>query len=200
VKKFLHVGCGQKRKDQTTQGFNSPEWEELRFDIDEEVDPDLTGTILDMNNVSTGSVDAVYSSHNIEHVYPHEVSIALKEFFRVLTPKGFVVITCPDLQSVCELIAKDKLLEPAYTSPAGPITPLDILYGHRPSLQRGNLYMAHKCGFTLNVLISVLRSHGFNSVAGKRRDTPFFDLFVIGFKGKVSEVELRTAASSHFPN
>ncbi|MBH88609.1 MAG: SAM-dependent methyltransferase [Magnetovibrio sp.] len=197
--KFLHVGCGQKRKNQTTKGFNSPNWDEVRFDIDGAVNPDITGTILDMNNVSSGTFDAVYSSHNIEHVYPHEVAIALKEFSRVLKPEGFVVITCPDLQSVCELVAKDQLLEPAYTSPAGPITPLDILYGHRPALQRGNYYMAHKCGFTLNALISVLRAHGFRSVAGKRREKPFFDLFVIGFKSQIDEAQLRKVALQHFP-
>ena len=159
--KFLHVGCGQKRKNQTTEGFNSPNWDEVRFDIDEAVNPDITGTILDMDNVSSGTFDAVYSSHNIEHVYPHEVAIALKEFSRVLKPEGFVVITCPDLQSVCELVAKDQLLEPAYTSPAGPITPLDILYGHRPALQRGNYYMAHKSGYTEKSLTALFIQNSF---------------------------------------
>ena len=198
--KFLHVGCGHKKKDQTTPGFNSSEWEEVRFDIDKSVEPDLIGTITDMNNVTSGSMDAIYSSHNIEHVYAHEVEIVLEEFLRVLTPGGFAVITCPDLQSVCKLVAEDKLLDPAYTSPAGAITPLDILYGHRPSLQKGNFYMAHKCGFTLNVLISVLKNKGFSSVAGMRRDRPFFDLFVIGFKSNLSEEQVRAAAMRHFPN
>ncbi len=197
--KFLHVGCGQKKKDQTTRGFNSVEWDEVRFDIDERVNPDLIGTIIDMDNVMSGSMDAVYSSHNIEHVYAHEVEIVLKEFARVLTPDGFVVITCPDLQSVCKLVAEDKLLDPAYTSPAGPITPLDILYGHRPALRKGNHYMAHKCGFTLNILISVLKNHGFGTVAGMRREQPFFDLFVIGFKKSLTENEVRAAAKRHFP-
>ena len=32
--KVLHVGCGPKRKDQTTRGFNTPQWDELRLDID----------------------------------------------------------------------------------------------------------------------------------------------------------------------
>ena len=196
---FLHVGCGQKKKGQTTPGFNSSEWNEVRFDIDESVNPDLIGTIIDMNNVTSGSMEAIYSSHNIEHVYAHEVEAVLKEFVRVLTPDGFTVITCPDLQSVCKLIAEDKLLDPAYTSPAGPITPLDILYGHRPAIRRGNHYMAHKCGFTLNVLISVLKDHGFSSVAGMRREQPFFDLFVIGFKNSLPEDELRAAALRHFP-
>ena len=78
---------GQKRKDQTTAGFNSSEWDEIRFDIDENVKPDLVGTITDMQNVTSGSMDAIYSSHNIEHVYPHEVETVLKEFIRVLTPR-----------------------------------------------------------------------------------------------------------------
>jgi SAM-dependent methyltransferase len=135
MKTFLHVGCGPKRKDRTTSGF--AEWSELRFDIDESVQPDLVGTMTDMSSVSSDSVDAVFSSHNIEHLYPHEVPVALSEFLRVLKPDGFAVITCPDLQAVCALVAEDKLTEPAYTSPAGPIAPLDILYGHRPPMARG---------------------------------------------------------------
>lgn len=142
MKTFLHVGCGPKRKDQTTRGFNSPDWQELRLDIDQSVAPDIVGTMTDMSAVASKSVDAVYSSHNIEHLYPHEVPVALAEFLRVLKPNGFFVVTCPDLQSVCKLIADDKLTEAAYTSPAGPIAPLDILYGHRPAMARGNLYMA----------------------------------------------------------
>ena len=38
------------------------------------------------------SVDAILSSQNIEHLYPHEVALALKEFLRVLRPDGFAVI------------------------------------------------------------------------------------------------------------
>ena len=163
MKTFLHVGCGPKRKEHTTAGF--ADWNELRFDIDESVHPDLVGTMTDMSSVSSESVDAVFSSHNIEHLYPHEVPFALSEFLRVLKPDGFAVITCPDLQAVCTLVAEDKLTEPAYTSPAGPITPLDILYGHRPPMARGNLYMAHRCGFTEKVLLGTLQTSGFKRVA-----------------------------------
>jgi len=166
---FLHIGCGPKRKDQTTRGFNTDAWTELRFDIDESVKPDLVGTMTDMSAVADASVDAIFSSHNIEHLYPHEVPVALKEFLRVLKPDGFAVITCPDLLSVCKLIAEDKLTEAAYTAPAGPIAPLDILYGHRPQLARGNLYMAHRCGFTQKVLTGTLQAAGFQSVAALAR-------------------------------
>jgi len=196
MKTFLHVGCGPKRKDRTTTGF--ADWNELRFDIDESVQPDLVGTMTDMSSVSSESVDAVFSSHNIEHLYPHEVPIALSEFLRVLKPDGFAVITCPDLQAVCALVAEDKLTEPAYTSPAGPIAPIDILYGHRPPMARGNLYMSHRCGFTEKVLSSTLRTSGFAHVATMKRGAPYFDLWALASKANMSDEALRSLAQLHF--
>ena len=197
---FLHVGCGPKLKNHTTRGFNTPEWAEIRLDIDASVQPDVIGTMVDLSAVESDSVDAIYSSHNIEHLYPHEVPLALAEFLRVLKPDGFFVVTCPDLQSVCKLIAEDKLTDTAYTSPAGPIAPLDILYGHRPAMAKGNLYMAHRCGFTQKVLSGTLQSCGFKSVATMARGrAPFFDLFALASKSERSEAELRLLAGQHFP-
>jgi SAM-dependent methyltransferase len=199
MKTFLHVGCGPKRKEQTTRGFNTPEWTELRFDIDETANPDITGTMLDMSGVASESVDAIYSSHNIEHIYPHEVPVALAEFLRVLKPEGFLVVTCPDLQSVCALIAEDKLVEAAYESPVGPIAPIDILYGHRLSLMNGNLFMAHRCGFTQRTLAGTVKQSGFGNVASMRRAYPHFDLFALATKSVAPDEQLRALAMAHFP-
>ena len=195
---FLHVGCGPKRKERTTRGFNTSAWSEIRLDIDPSVSPDVIGTMTDMASVSSGSVNAVFSSHNIEHLYPHEVPLALAEFLRVLSDDGFAVITCPDLQSVCALIAEDKLTEAAYTSLAGPIAPLDILYGHRPAMARGNLYMAHRCGFTQSVLAATLKASGFASVASMRRSGPNFDLWALASKSTRSEDEMKQLAQTYF--
>jgi len=200
MKTFLHVGCGPKTKDQTTRTFNGDDWRELRLDIDVGVKPDILGTMTDMSALTDASVDAIFSSHNIEHLYPHEVPLALKEFLRVLKPGGFVVITCPDLQSVCALIAEDKLTEAAYTAPAGPIAPIDILYGHRPPMARGNLYMAHRCGFTRKVLHATLQSEGFPVVATLARGrAPFFDLWAVASKSNRTEDEMRALAEQHLP-
>jgi hypothetical protein len=195
---LLHIGCGPKRKNKTTRGFNTAAWTEVRLDIDASVQPDLLGTMTDMSTVESGSVDAIFSSHNIEHLYPHEVLVALAEFLRVLSSDGFAVITCPDLRSVCALIADDKLTEPAYTSPAGPIAPLDILYGLRSSLARGNLYMAHRCGFTERVLTGTLQAAGFASVASFSRGGPYFDLWALASKPQRSEEEMKALAQTHF--
>lgn len=198
---LLHIGCGPKRKAQTTRGFNTDSWSEIRLDIDPSVSPDVTGTMTDMSAVPSGSVDAIFSSHNIEHLYPHEVPVALSEFLRVLSDDGFAVITCPDLKSVCALIAEDKLTEPAYTSPAGPIAPIDILYGYRPSMANGNLFMAHRCGFTQKVLIATLQHFGFKAIGTiVRGRAPFFDLWALASKSERSEAQMRELATQHFPS
>lgn len=195
---FLHVGCGHKYKDQTTRGFNQSHWFEKRLDIDESVKPDVIGTMTQMPAVETSSIDAIFSSHNIEHLYPHEVSQALAEFLRVLNEDGFLVVTCPDLKSVCALVAQDQLTETAYKSPAGPIAPLDILYGHRSAMARGNLYMAHRCGFTEKVLVATLQAAGFKTVASTTRNV-YYDLWALASKSERTEAQLRELAVEHFP-
>jgi len=198
MKKLLHVGCGADRINRTTLGFNDGSWQEVRLDINELNQPDVIGSMTDMSAVDSESVDAIFSSHNIEHLYMHEVPIALAEFKRVLKPDGFCVITCPDIQTVCELVAQDKLMEAAYQSPAGPITPLDILYGHTSSIRDGNTYMAHRCGFTQSSLSTVLKQSGFGSVAAMRGPQSF-DLWGIASKRRRIEDEMRLLAKDHFP-
>jgi ubiquinone/menaquinone biosynthesis C-methylase UbiE len=198
MKNFLHVGCGTRPKSHTTKGFQKASWEEVRFDIDKSVNPDVVGSVADMHFFESSSFDALFSSHNIEHLYAHEVTAAFSEFFRVVNQSGFVVITCPDLQSVCQLIADDKLTDTAYTSPAGPIAPLDILYGHRQSIASGNQYMAHKCGFTAKVLTASLATAGFQTVALKRRPN-YFDLWAIATKKKKEKAHLEELCQEHFP-
>ena len=94
-------------------------------------------------------------------IYPHEVPIALDEFFRVLKDDGIAIIKCPDIQSVCEAVAKDKLLKPFYNSPIGPIYPIDILFGNRKAVAKGNSFMAKKGGFTYSALDSAFQQAGF---------------------------------------
>jgi predicted SAM-dependent methyltransferase len=197
MKKMLHVGCGLKRIQNTVKGFNDGAWQETRLDVDASVEPDIVGSITDMSLVNDSSFDAVFSSHNIEHLYPHEVPIALREFRRVLTDQGFCVLTCPDLKSVCELVSQDKLTEPAYVSRAGPITPLDILYGHRASMSEGNLFMSHRSGFTERTLREALLTSGFPSVATSCRPRAF-DLWALASKSKRAESELRALAEKYF--
>ena len=168
VRRVLHVGCGAASHEKLHPVFRDQAWREVRLDIDRDVSPDIVASITDMRDVEDASMDAVFSSHNLEHLYPHEVPTALREFRRVLMPWGFALLTMPDLQGVAKLVADGALTEPAYMSPMGPVAPLDILYGFRPALAQNNLFMAHHTGFTASSLLAALGEAGFASSIAQR--------------------------------
>jgi protein O-GlcNAc transferase len=163
-KLVLHVGCGPYRAENLHETFRNEEWKEVRFDIDPSIYPDIIGSLTDMSAVADTSVDAIWSSHNVEHLYHHEVPIALAEFYRVLKPEGLLLVTLPDIQQVAEHVATGKLEEPLYISAAGPIAAVDILYGLGTSIANGNHYMAHRTAFTSDTLYSKLAEAGFINV------------------------------------
>jgi len=204
MKTFLHVGCGNNNKSHL-RGFSNDNWKEIRFDIDKNVNPDIVGTLTDMKSVETESVDAVYSAHNIEHIYPHQVPIALKEFYRVLKEDGIVVITCPDLQSAGEALAQDKLFETIYEAisvPEGhkvPITAFDVLFGHRNTTATGNVFMVHKGGFTYSTLDRAFYEAGFKARYGGRRPRRC-DLFLVAFKQKKPVEEIKKIGKPFIPS
>lgn len=180
LKKVLHVGCGPKSKKDLPKTFQGDDWQEIRLDIDPSAKPDIVSDIMEMKPVANDSVDAVFSSHNVEHVYAFQVQKVLSEFFRVIKPGGFAYITCPDLQAVAFHIAQGKFEAPLYQSPAGPITAQDILYGHGASMQRGQFYMAHKCGFTAESLGLRMQAAGFRDVVVERDQ--YLNLWARGIK------------------
>jgi SAM-dependent methyltransferase len=176
----LNVGCGYPLRQKLHPHFHGPEWQEIRLDLDPAVRPDIVCSITDMAPVSADAVDAIWSSHNLEHLQRHEVPAALTEFLRVLKPCGFLLLTLPDLQNVARLVVEDRLEDPAYTSSSGPITALDMIFGHTPSLARGNSLMAHRTGFTARTLQKVLTEAGFVRITVRRGST--FDLWATAFK------------------
>lgn len=184
TKMVLHVGCGPYTPQALHSFFRTDRWQEIRLDINPAVEPDIVATLTNMEVVPTESVDAVWSSHNVEHLYDYEVPIALKEFYRVLKPGGFALITLPDIQKVAEYVAQGHLEDPLYISPAGPICAIDILYGHREFIAQGNHYMAHKTGFTAHSLGQKLIVAGFLKVEIKREA---FNLWAIAYKGGIEE-------------
>ncbi len=191
MRQVLHVGCGSATIARMTAGFQQG-WREIRFDINPDVEPDIVGTTLDMHAVADESVDALYSSHNIEHVETHEVAGVLAEFRRVLKPDGFAVVTCPDAVAVAEHVAAGRLAEPLYVSPAGPITALDILYGHGASIARGETYMAHRTAFSRETLVAALTAAGFAMVGARRRPAPAYDLWAVATKAAMEEEAIRS--------
>ncbi|MCV2419086.1 tetratricopeptide repeat protein [Paucibacter sp. DJ2R-2] len=177
--KVLHVGCGSPEAGKLPVYFDPSIWREVRLDIDKQVEPDFVASTTDMKVVPSDSMQALYSSHNVEHLYVSEVPKALSEFLRVLEPGGFALITVPDLRAAAERILRDEQELPMYQSPAGPINALDMVYGYAPFVEGGNAFMIHKTGFTCRSLEQVLTRVGFERVVVRSHG---FALWAVAFK------------------
>ena len=58
--------------------------------------------------------------------------------------------------------------------------------------------MAHRCGFTLKILLGTLKAAGFESIFGMRR-AAHFDLWAVASKKALSKGEQQALAARHFP-
>lgn len=140
-------------------------WSEVRVDLNPAARPDIVADLTDLRGkVDDAAADLVFLSHVIEHFFDHQVDAVLAEVARILRPDGAAVFKCPDLAQVARLIAEHDLERDIYVSPAGPIRVLDVLYGHRASVARGDVLMAHRTGFTENSLADRLLRAGFAEV------------------------------------
>ncbi|MGO9593472.1 MAG: class I SAM-dependent methyltransferase [Steroidobacteraceae bacterium] len=167
---LVNVGCGP-RGSPLPAYFNG--WRQLRVDVDAAVQPDIIADLTDLSAIPDSSADAVWAAHCIEHLYEHQVRLALAEFRRVLREDGFVCVIVPDLQTVAQYVAADRLHEPLYQSPAGPVTPHDIFFGFGAGIASGRTTMAHRCGFTPGMLQRCFQRLPFGEVVLRRRSTQF---------------------------
>jgi predicted SAM-dependent methyltransferase len=174
--------------------FRRGNWEEVRLDIDPAVDPTVLGSITEMKDFPEQAFDAIWSSHTLEHLFAHEVPLALRECKRVLKSDGFAIFMCPDLESVAEHLAKYGTDHVAYESAAGPVTALDMLYGHQASVARGRYSMAHKTGFTAERLGNLLLEAGFPTVR-VRRDG-HFEICALAFAEHAHEERIQSELGS----
>ena len=84
----LDIGSGPYRyKDYTTVDLYAPE-ADLKCDMGE-------------LPLADGSVEEIWASHCLEHLYSERVQPALKEWLRVLVPGGVAKIVVPDLDDAC---------------------------------------------------------------------------------------------------
>jgi len=164
VLKLLHVGCGGEPMPDWAEG----RYVETRLDISADHSPDIVASMTDMGDI--GSFDAIYCSHALEHLAPHDAAKALSEFRRVLKPGGFAVILVPDLEGV---EATDQVL---FEAPCGPVSGLDLMYGLR-SLLHVMPYMAHRTGFVSDTLKAAIEGAGMEAASLKR--LPHYNLMAV---------------------
>jgi SAM-dependent methyltransferase len=159
-------------------------WDHLLLDIDPRGKPDIVADARELGALPARQFDAVYCSHNLEHYFAHDGARVLRGFRHVLVEDGFAEIRVPDIKALmAHVVASGTDIDDVvYTSPAGPITAHDMLYGWSVEIERsGRDFYAHKTGFTPTSLHRRLRAAGFAVVVvGTVAAT--FELVAFAFK------------------
>ena len=89
----LDLGCGPKKLFPHVIGIDNRKDTEL-FGI--QMKPDLLLDVTDLSMFSNGSMNFVYSSHTLEHFPYEDVPKILREWWRVITVGGFLILYLPD--------------------------------------------------------------------------------------------------------
>ncbi|HEV2334696.1 MAG TPA: class I SAM-dependent methyltransferase [Stellaceae bacterium] len=188
-KLLVNLGSGAKGASWLPAMF--AEWRQLRIDSNANVAPDILADVTDLSAIESGSADVVWSAHCLQHLYLFQVGQMITEAYRILADDGFLCVIVPDLQAIGEYIVNDQLGEVVYESPAGPVTAYDIIFGFGPHLERGHFGMAHKSGFTPNVLLEQLREAPFAQIMMQRR--PNHELAAVACKREPADDAEREA-------
>jgi len=175
---LVNAGCGPTRGVSRSVLFR--DWREVRVDIDPSSQPDIMADITDLSPIGSGFADAVWASHCLEHLFQHQVGLALSEFRRIITDDGFIIFLVPDVQAVASLVAADKFHEAVYDAPAGPVSAHDMFYGYGRAIAAGHTQMAHRCGFTPTILVNAMNEAGFAEYVIRR--LPTLELAVLARK------------------
>lgn len=145
--------------------------EHITVDISPDTNPDIVASMTNLGEI--GRYDIVLCSHALEHIYPYETVKALSEFWRVLKMQGHCLIFVPDLEGVS---ANEVVL---YHDQTGPISGLDLIYGHRRNMLK-QPHMAHHNGFTKATLTEALLEAGFAKAECSRQNG--YNLMGVGIK------------------
>ena len=91
-KLYLDIG-GQKDRSQ------APEWLIVDIRKGADVRVDLCQQLIPLKS---NSVDLIYCSHTLEHIFKDKIESVLCEFYRILKPNGTLRIVVPDLEKISQ--------------------------------------------------------------------------------------------------
>lgn len=140
-----------------------PEWK--IFDVEARPEVDYVGNASDLGLFENESIEAIYASHVLEHFYyglDSELVFTLAEWHRVLKVGGELMISVPDIQTLCWLYSQPKI------DVMSRFHIMRMMFGGQV-----NEYDVHKVGFDFDTLAMYLNEVGFT---GYKR-APEFNLF-----------------------
>ncbi len=178
-KKVLHMGISSAAPGQAETTFKPGEWDIVRLDPDPRIKADIQTSMINLEGVESEAYDAVWMPHVLQRMFAPDGFAMLQKLHGVVRDEGFIVVTVPDVQLAAAYAANNRLLEVLYNSPAGDITPHDMIYGFSRHIASGLRQMAHRRGFTAESLGVLLRDAGFSNVT-VRPET--YDLTAIAYK------------------
>lgn len=188
MKRLLNVGGGSKSIPLPPEYIG---FEHVLLDIDPQGAPDIVLDGRQLAELAPDQFDAIYCSHNLEHYFRHDVPKVLGGFFHVLKPGGFAQIRVPDLTELMRRVVQGKidLEETLYVSPAGPIAPIDVIYGLGRQIETSGVdFFAHKTGFSDQSLARAVERAGFAPNFSRVAD---LEINLIAFKGTPDPDNLR---------
>lgn len=133
----VNAGCGKR----ILPGY---------VNVDLQGSPDIVAD-LRVIPLEDGCASEVFSAHVIEHFFLWEVPDLLREWRRLLAPRGLLVIECPNLEA-----AARNLLAGMNDQMA--MWPIYGDWNHKDAL------MMHKHGYTPKTLAALLKGNGFDSI------------------------------------
>lgn len=96
----LNLGCGNKKME----GF-------INIDLNPNVKPDIIGSVLNLSEFEDNSVDEIVAECVLDHIERKDCLVALKEWYRVLKPKGKLLIRCSDANVMYRFFNKTLVIK-----------------------------------------------------------------------------------------
>jgi predicted SAM-dependent methyltransferase len=159
----LHLGCGSIHK----KGY-------VNIDIEKWCGAvDVVRDACDLSIYRTGSVEHIFTHALLEHIPPWNTMKALKEWHRVLEPRGTIQIEVPDL----ERIFQDWLVEGTLSEKLA----IDNIFGGvSPNQRYKNQH--HLTGFTYERLTRMMGEADFTDF--KRLEHSKFHVILVVYARK----------------
>jgi SAM-dependent methyltransferase len=147
----LNLGCG----DKILPGYVNVDVVEARAGMK----PDVVCDLHDLAPFDDASADEILSVHVVEHFWRWEIRDVLREWVRVLKPRGKMIVECPNILSACRTFLEN----PAQFSREGQEgqRTMWVFYGD-PKWK--DPLMIHRWGYTPDSLRELLGEVGLTDV------------------------------------